>query len=138
METLLYGKIRAYIAYAKLRYPLYYDRVEVDLLCETRRYVAMNSARSSLQQAALPVQVPGAHSVDAEDLRGCRACTGVHGHDAAAPGDSSLGHDRQQRDAIWNSDDLDLDSWFKPVSLAQRFRYHEPAGTIDARLHGSG
>ena len=40
LETLLYGEIRAYIAYAKLRYPLYYwrnyDRVEVDLLCETR------------------------------------------------------------------------------------------------------
>ena len=41
LETLLYGEIRAYIAYAKLRYPLFYwrnyDRVEVDLLCETRR-----------------------------------------------------------------------------------------------------
>ena len=35
-------------------------------------------------------------------------------------------------------DDLDPDSWFKPVSLAQRLWYHEPAGTIDARLHGSG
>ena len=41
LETLLYGEIRAYVAYTKLRYPLYYwrnyDGVEVDLLCETRR-----------------------------------------------------------------------------------------------------
>ena len=41
LETLLFGEMRAYIAYAKLRFPLYYwrnyDRVEVDLLCETRR-----------------------------------------------------------------------------------------------------
>ena len=51
LETLLYGEMRAYIAYAKLRYPLYYwrsyDRVEVDVLCETRRgfvAVAIESA----------------------------------------------------------------------------------------------
>ena len=41
LETLLYAEIRAYIAYAKLRYPLYYwlnyDGVEVDILCETQR-----------------------------------------------------------------------------------------------------
>ena len=41
LETLLYGEMRAYIAYEKLRYPLYYwrsyDGVEVDMLCETRR-----------------------------------------------------------------------------------------------------
>ena len=41
LETLLYGEMRAYLAYTKLRYPLCYwrnyDRVEVDLLCETRR-----------------------------------------------------------------------------------------------------
>ena len=40
METLLIGEIRAYVAYAKLRYPLHYwrthDGAEVDLLCETR------------------------------------------------------------------------------------------------------
>lgn len=38
---MLYGEVRAYIAYAKLRFRLYYwrnyDRVEVDFLCETRR-----------------------------------------------------------------------------------------------------
>ena len=51
LETLLYGEMRAYIAYGKLRYPLYYwrsyDRVEVDVLCETRRgfvAVAIKSA----------------------------------------------------------------------------------------------
>ena len=40
METMLVGEIRAYVAYAKLRYPLHYwrthDGAEVDLLCETR------------------------------------------------------------------------------------------------------
>ena len=40
LETFLYGELRAYLAYTKLRYPLHYwrshDRVEVDLLCETR------------------------------------------------------------------------------------------------------
>ena len=43
--------MRAYIAYGNLRYPLYYwrsyDRVEVDVLCETRRgfvAVAIKSA----------------------------------------------------------------------------------------------
>ena len=40
METMLVGEIRAYVAYAKLRYPLHYwrthDGTEVDLLCETR------------------------------------------------------------------------------------------------------
>ena len=39
LETLLIGEVRAYVAYAKLRYPLYYwrthDGVEVNLLCET-------------------------------------------------------------------------------------------------------
>ena len=39
LETLLIGEVRAHVAYAKLRYPLYYwrthDGVEVDLLCET-------------------------------------------------------------------------------------------------------
>ena len=39
LETLLIGEVRAYVAYAKLRYPLHYwrthDGVEVDLLCET-------------------------------------------------------------------------------------------------------
>ena len=41
LETLLFAEMRAYVAYAKLRYPLYYwrthDGVEVDVLCETRR-----------------------------------------------------------------------------------------------------
>ncbi len=51
LETLLYGEMRAYIAYGNLRYPLYYwrsyDGVEVDVLCETRRgfvAVAIKSA----------------------------------------------------------------------------------------------
>ena len=39
METLLIDEVRAYVAYAKLRYLLYYwrthDGVEVNLLCET-------------------------------------------------------------------------------------------------------
>ena len=40
LETLLFGELRAYLAYTKLRYPLHFwrshDRVEVDVLCETR------------------------------------------------------------------------------------------------------
>lgn len=40
LETLLLNEIRAYVAYARLRYPLHYwrsyDGVEVDVLCETR------------------------------------------------------------------------------------------------------
>jgi predicted AAA+ superfamily ATPase len=40
LETLLFNELRAYVAYAKFRYPLHYwrsyDGVEVDLLCETR------------------------------------------------------------------------------------------------------
>lgn len=39
LETLLLGEVRAYLAYAGLRYPLHYwrthDGVEVDLLCES-------------------------------------------------------------------------------------------------------
>lgn len=39
LETLLFNELRAYVAYARLRYPLHYwrsyDGVEVDLLCET-------------------------------------------------------------------------------------------------------
>ena len=41
LETLLYGELRAYLAYSKLRYPVHYwrsyDGVGVDVLCETRR-----------------------------------------------------------------------------------------------------
>lgn len=41
LETMLLNEIRAYVAYASLRYPLHYwrshDGVEVDLLCETRK-----------------------------------------------------------------------------------------------------
>jgi len=41
LETFVINEIRAYITYAKLRYPLYfwrsYDGVEVDVLCETKK-----------------------------------------------------------------------------------------------------
>ncbi len=52
LETFILGEIRAFIAYRKLGYPIYFwssvDRVEVDLFCETTRgFVALEIKASA-------------------------------------------------------------------------------------------
>jgi len=51
LETLVFHEVRAYAAYLRLHYPLHfwrsYDRIEVDLLCETARGFVAVEIKSS-------------------------------------------------------------------------------------------